>query len=380
MDSIGLLKLKILSRGISDGGTGLLERLHLVQNPAAIARTGNNGLFISLEPMGGGKPSPLNVAMSYNNDFAKSSPYILSEEGGKFFLLDTTSGIKYTVNIPTETPQWLLTPVGDSIAGNYVAFEGGSTVIADITPGCIYINKGEGCKFCGIGALDKSQMLGYAGKLKASLEIAAQAAGVDIFVLTGGNTYTRDRGAYQYVQFVEAIKKHNKRASVSLEISPPEPSIVREVFEKLKAAGVEAITMNLEFYSDKTRAEIMPRKGSFPREDYYHAGQVGIEIFGKNKITSGLIVGVEPLEDTKRAIDELASRGILPEPYPFKPNAGSQMRDWPTIDPSITHEATLYAAEAQKKHGIDPRQAGGCIACAACGVSQELYTQVCKLR
>ena len=60
-----------------------------------------------------------------------------------------------------------------------------------------------------------------------------------------------------------------------------------------------------------------------------------IEIFGKNKVSSVLIVGLEDIESTLKGCKFLIENDIIPILIPFKPYDNCELSDYPPTDSNI---------------------------------------------
>lgn len=366
-------KIDILCHGINEDNQGLLQYYYYHQNPLDTRRTGNAGLQVKL----GKDRLALNVAVY--KDFCKKSPYFLSvSPKNKLCILDKRDKSIVDIYCPDNSPQWYSNEVKykdkKTQIGNLILLEGDFTAITSITYGCDYFNVGKPCAFCAIGAnKNSSDEVEFRKKaILSSLPIVAKDENITNFHLTGGNTFDIDRGAYNYIPYVTAIKNTRDDAYIAVEIPPPEEGVQKEVFMKLKHAGVDSITINMEFWSDEIRKNLMPIKGSIPKSNYLSAYQTALNIFGYNKVTCGFIVGIENLKNTFEGIDILTAQGIVTEVYPFKPNSGSLMEEHPITESNDIFKASWYANDAMKKNNVLPNKCSGCVKCGACGLTQQL--------
>lgn len=366
-------KIDILCHGINTDKEGLLHHFYQCQNPLDTHRTGNAGLQVKL----GKERLPLNVAVY--KKFCKCSPFFLKyAKDGHLAIIDIRDNSLIEVFCPEIAPSWYAQEIECNCqkaqVGNFILLEGDFTAITSITAGCLYFNKGKPCAFCAIGAdsVSYSDISCRENMILSALPMVANDLSITNFHLTGGNTLEIDRGALTYIKYIEAIRKKRNDALIAVEIPPPEESVQREVFTKLKAAGVDSITINIEFWSDDVRKKIMPIKGYISKASYINAYNMALEIMGSNKVTCGFIVGIEDLVSTYEGIDCLTNLGVVTEVYPFKPNSGSLMENHPLTRTDDIINASLYAGSAMKKNGIAPNESSGCVKCGACGLTQEL--------
>ena len=130
--------------------------------------------------------------------------------------------------------------------------------------------------------------------------------------------------------------------------------------------------MNIEFWDEASRLELMPLKGAIPKEEYMAAYRTALQIFGKNKVTCGFIIGLENLQASKAGINAITSENIIAEVYPFKPNTGSILQNNAISSTDDMIEISLYANMRMKENGISPDMCSGCVKCGACGLTQQL--------
>ncbi len=368
-------KIDILCNGIADDKLGVLNKIYSIQNPLDERRTGNAGLQIVLKEL----DLPLSVGVHFggNSTISKISPYHLEENNGKLYIANSKDNFKTEILLRWKTPKWYKDDLGDGTKndGTFVQYEGDFTAIASISTGCVYFDMGKPCAFCAIGKEGKtSQEENEIRKkhLAQTLKLVAKDKKIKNINLTGGNTFAPDRGAYQYLPYIKAIRSVNKSVPIAIEMTPPESPVTKEVMENLKKAGATGIVINIEFWNDEIRAKLMPIKGLFTKEEYFKAYKDAVSVFGKNKVICGIIVGVEPLSETYNAIKEIAKIGVIPETYPFKPNDGSLMANYPKTPLETVITASLLANSYIQKYGFDVKQSEGCIKCGACGLTQQL--------
>ncbi len=361
-------KLDILCHGIKEDELGLLSSYYSAQNPHETKRTGNAGLQIKLGP----EMLPLNVAVF--KKFCENSPYTLVKKSQNLYVFDKRDDSYWNVFCPSSAPFWYEEKIPDAdqmVVGDYVLLEGDFTAISSITHGCDYFCSHGPCQFCAIGAEIQPFEIRKPYLISSIKSVCADKS-ITNFHLTGGNTLDSDRGIYRYFDFVSFIKELREDMKVAVEFTPPEISIQRKMFESLKQAGVDSITMNIEFWNDEDRARFMPIKGVIPKKDYISAFEIGLEVFGKNKVTCGFIVGLESINDTKKGIEEVTNKGVVAEVYPFKPNTGSVLENYSITNTKVILEASLYADNCMKNKKIKPNECSGCVKCGACGLTQHL--------
>lgn len=83
--------------------------------------------------------------------------------------------------------------------------------------------------------------------------------------------------------------------------------------------GITDISVNMELWNNRYREQLIPNKNSYSREEYLRYLEIAKEELGIDVVRSSIIVGLEPIEDSKYAIEELAKRGIRVVLSPYQP-------------------------------------------------------------
>ena len=131
--------------------------------------------------------------------------------------------------------------------------------------------------------------------------------------------------------------------------------------QRLYDSGIHGLSVNLELYDSELSRRIMPRKSALSRDVWFDFIEHAVDIFGQGRIRSLLMVGVEPMESTLAAVDELARRGCEPVLSPFRPDPATPMRDHapPTVE--FLDEVYCRAREIAARH--DAKLGPRCIPC-----------------
>jgi hypothetical protein len=114
----------------------------------------------------------------------------------------------------------------------------------------------------------------------------------------------------------------------------------------------------------------LPGKGSIPLHEYERAWEEAVRVFGWNKVSTYLLIGLgEDPDDLVSAAASLIRRGVYPFVVPMRPMAGTLARrdgartPSPTLVRRITDEVAWLLREAGMT-GAD--QGAGCAACGGC--------------
>jgi hypothetical protein len=177
-------------------------------------------------------------------------------------------------------------------------------------------------------------------------------------LISGGSPIVADREYLDmvYKETTIYLKKKNIPADIMLA-----PRKEKGFLGELKNYGVNALAINLEIYNEKIAKELNPQKAAISRDFYFDFIERAVEVFGRGKVRSLLIVGLEPLGETLRGVEALARIGCDPVLSPFIPGEKTLLSN--ITPPSIEDLENVYSASKAiaDKYGvkIGPR----CIPC-----------------
>jgi hypothetical protein len=110
---------------------------------------------------------------------------------------------------------------------------------------------------------------------------------------------------------------------------------------RLKDAGVHGLSINLELYNEDRARVVMTGKARLSRQTVLDFIERAVGVFGPGQVRSLLLLGLEDLDDTLRAVRCLAERGCDPVLSPFRPDPSTPLRGLPPPDAAFL--ATAYA-------------------------------------
>ncbi len=239
-----------------------------------------------------------------------------------------------------------------------------TTVLQD----CIrYTNRRTQCQFCAIGESLKGGRT-IARKTPEQLAEVARAAvlldGVKHAVLTTGTPNVTDRGAAVLCESAAAIK-----AAVDLPLQAQcEPPDDFAWFERLRAAGVDALGMHLEAVEPEVRARAMPGKAKVSIAYYLQAFSAAVGVFGRGQVSTYILAGLgDSAESILTMCRTLVALGVYPFVVPLVPNSGTPLEAAPppsaafmrsVLEPlgAMLRDARLVSADIK----------AGCGKCGAC--------------
>ncbi|MGH3755087.1 MAG: MSMEG_0568 family radical SAM protein [Pseudonocardiaceae bacterium] len=295
------------------------------------------------------------------------SPYRLHD--GRIFLGEHDTGLSLQL---VARPRFYDLATAEGVPYEQIARLHGADVLATtVVQTCIRYGEGQRCRFCTIEESLRSGAT-IAAKTPAQLAEVAQAAvaldGVRQMVLTTGTTAGPDRGARYLARCVHAIRQAVPGLPIQVQIEPPGDL---HVLTELRHAGVTAIGIHVESLDDEVRRRWMPGKGSVPMADYEAAWDEAVRVFGRNRVSTYLLVGLgEDPDEMITGAHRLIERGVYPFVVPLRPMAGTlARRDGIGAPPAaLVRYVTERVAAALRDAGmIGADQQAGCAACGACG-------------
>ncbi len=297
------------------------------------------------------------------------SPYELMEGG-----VLTRDGvvIEDALLEPIMRPRFYDLQTADGVPYEQLARLHGTDVLATtVVQTCIrYTAEADRCRFC---TIEQSLRAGATTQVKFPEQLAevAQAAveldGVRQVVMTTGTSNGRDRGAKHLARCVEAILAAVPGLPIQIQIEPP---LDLEWVQVLKDAGATAIGIHVESLDQAVRERWTPGKATVPLARYDAAWTEAVRVFGTNRVSTYLLVGLgEDPDELVAGAERLIGMGVYPFVVPYRPLEGSLAHadGVPAPDPLTLTRVTRRVARALKAAGMrGADQGAGCAACGAC--------------
>jgi radical SAM protein (TIGR04043 family) len=228
--------------------------------------------------------------------------------------------------------------------------------------GCDYWQGDMMCQFCAMKVDQKAKWRkvdAIAEVCKVALEENPEAE----ITLGGGTRLTADKSAKHKAEGIAALKKQVD-IPVCVEMAAPDTD---DWIDRLHDAGLGSILMNLELWDPEARRRVMPGKAAITRERYLEALAHAAKVLGSDQVSSQIIVGLEPVEDTLEAVRAVADAGAIPLPVVFRPLAGTALEHVPTPplgDVLAVFDETVRVMAKKQLDGA--RTSSGCALCGAC--------------
>jgi hypothetical protein len=183
------------------------------------------------------------------------------------------------------------------------------------------------CRFCATGLNVGVNEVAHKN-LDDVVEVARaakQESGVTFVHFNSG--YQTDRDLDEAAHYVKAVKSR-VGALVGLQLIP---TLDFWKYDRLIDLGADHFSFCYEFHNPEYFARILPGKQQLVgQQTFFRALEYTSKKMGKGSCSGEIIAGVEPIEDTLRAIDYITGLGAFPTVCIFRPTIGADMEQWPS--------------------------------------------------
>lgn len=282
--------------------------------------------------------------------FTESSPYLLTKVGNQYRILHEEAGLSYDIELPSE-PRWYFERTSSGVRMREIAVLQGTHLGMYVGPKCAFWNvtPQENCLFCATGL-----NIGETERAKKTVDEVVETAlaakdesGITFaYINTGFHNY---RELELCLPFVEALKE---RVGLLVGVQAL-PAQDYSLYDKLHDMGCDHISFCFELFNPEFFKRYLPGKDiRFGQEAFFKAMEYCSMLFGKGRISGEIIAGIEPLEDTYKAIDFITGLGAFPTVCVFRPLTGTQMEDAPPPAYDEMLGVFQYVYEACMKNDI----------------------------
>ncbi len=273
---------------------------------------------------------------------------------------------------PIERPRFYDLRTADGVAYEQLARLHGSDVLATtVVQTCIrYATEDTRCRFC---TIEESLRAGATTQVKRPEQLAEVAAaavrldGVRQMVMTTGTSNGLDRGAKHLARCVLAVKEAVPGLPIQVQIEPPTDL---QWIDRLRTAGADAVGIHIESLDPSVRARWTPGKAAVSVAGYEAAWRRAVEVFGSNRVSTYLLVGLgEDPDELVAGAQRLIAMGVYPFVVPYRPLEGSLAHadGVPAPDAAVLSDVTRRVGAALSAAGMrGSDQVAGCAACGAC--------------
>ena len=273
---------------------------------------------------------------------------------------------------PVERPRFYDLATADGIPYDQLAKLHGSSVLATtVVQTCVRYGEATRCRFC---AIEESLRAGATTRVKTPAQLAevAEAAvrldGVTQLVMTSGTSAAADRGARYLARCAAAVHEAVPHLPIQVQCEPPaDPA---STFGDLRAAGVTAVGIHVEALDEAVRARWTPGKAEVPLAEYEVAWREAVRVFGWNRVSTYVLVGLgEDPDELVAGCERLIGMGVYPFVVPYRPIDGTlAVADGvPAPSPAVLVDVTGRVGSLLRAAGMTGADQGaGCAACGAC--------------
>lgn len=177
------------------------------------------------------------------------------------------------------------------------------------------------CKFC--NAVEYKYELNSIKGMEEALEIALKQSDTKHLLISSGSVWP------QHLETITNMYEHFAKKYNYLDIdimmtprgftSYTDDSQYEDYIKFLKDLGVHGLSINMELNHPDYLKKFCPEKYAIGQENYLNFLETAVKIFGRDKVRSLLIVGIEPLEETLKGVEKLAKIGVNPVLSPLFP-------------------------------------------------------------
>jgi len=306
----------------------------------------------------------LPLTVPWQAPFVRSSPYAvhITESGALLYRNESLVG---PVKLPRR-PRIYDMKTADGVPYWKIALLHLDSIASTVVQRCIYWGTPEQCGFCGIELTRGEQTIPV--KTPAQLAEVCTAArdhdgAVDV-TLTTGSINRRDRGALYLSRCAAAIKQACG-LPIQVQFEPPEELAV---LEHVRAAGVDAVGIHIETFDPDVLARVAPGKARCGIEGYFRCWARAVEVFGRGRVSTYVILGMgERRELIEAGCERAIELGVYPFVVPLRPVPGTLLGTSPPPDADYVASVYRSVAAMLARAGLDHAGAGaGCARCQAC--------------
>ena len=314
----GELKLDLYCKGM---------RIHESCNPGddgrGLLRT-RGGLGSGLEVM---LPGGLYTNIPVEEDFAKTSPYSLHREGGKYTIRREAEEVAEVKLLPRPKFYDMKTSSGKQMSrvgvlqGTYLGIY--PTALCEFWK----MDPRMNCKFCSVG-LNLGETEEEEKKVEEVAETALAArdeCGVTFVHFNSGFCEAGDE-LEKLEPYIRAIKGKTGLL-VGVQAIPSDDL---SKYDRLKELGVDHVSFCMEIVDPAEFTKTCPGKAKYlGQERFLRAMEYCSRLFGKGKVAGEIIAGLESPESTIEGIEKFAKMGAVSTVCVFRPCRGTDYQDVP---------------------------------------------------
>jgi hypothetical protein len=308
------------------------------------------GLGSGLEIIIPGPRKDIWVNVPVEEPFAQRSPYSLVHDSGQYVLRDDRHMLAYAIRLSSE-PGWYDRETSSGVPMHRVGVMQGTYLGIYISNSCgfWYHSPAVNCRFCttGLNVGVNEVALKDVEDVVEVAQAARRECGVTFVHFNSG--YQTHRDLDRAAPYVKAVKSR-VGSLVGVQLTPTQELWK---YDRLIDLGADHFSFCYEFHNPEYFERFCPGKARYiGQATFFRALEYTAKRLGKGACSGEIIAGIEPLEDTLKAIDAIAQLGAFPTVCIFRPTVGSDMEDWPPPRYEDMLVVFRHLYEACRKNGI----------------------------
>jgi hypothetical protein len=287
----------------------------------------------------------------------RNSPVSLAYADGQYNLYDRGAISIEKVRF-ARRPAYYKLHTSDGTAMRTIAVDYGyGALFVSYSNECSLQDKGLDCLFCNLNATKslygEAQGIRWKTPRQVGETIAAgYKEGFDHVTVSGGFIAERREVEY-YLDVAEAVREHTGLTDFNgtVEIGA---SLDFSVFEKYKATGFRTACTNLEIWNEKLFGVICPGKSQLcgGRQNWLDALDEELRVFGKHRVHTTFVCGLEPKESLLEGIETLLEKGVVVTASPWNVAIGSRLEGHRTPTQDWHWDVHEKTAALYKRYGF----------------------------
>jgi hypothetical protein len=288
--------------------------------------------------------------------YDSESHFAIRGDGGKYYLTDNDSEL-FEITFQRR-PKYYNKKTSDGLEMYKVAqYVGRSKITVTYSNECSLQDKGLDCLFCNLNATKKAYADLEGLGMKSPVQIgetvrAAYDEGYRMFTVTGGFIPERREVEY-YIDVADSVRQATGLDDFKGSACIGAP-LDLDVIDKYKEAGFNTISTNLEIWDANMFKTICPGKDQIcgGRENWLRVIDREIEVFGRGKVRSYFVSGIEPKATLLEGLQYLIEKGVVAIPLQWNPNPGSALEGHRAPTSEWYHDLVLKTYALLRKNGL----------------------------
>lgn len=304
------------------------------------------------------------INMQFNEQYNFRSPYLVHYVSDSLYLIRNDIML-CEIRLVPPPPWYELKTNNDVYMHNVFNVHGDNVLALSNYEGCSYLKKGVKCKFCSFipNELFYTDLNYRINDIVETLKCAFKYKPNYSIALSEGTKNGDDRGALSFSKISKSIIDNLGNKKISAELAPPKDN---KYIDYMIENGITSIIMNIELYDDTIRQNICPGKSEIPIEHYMNSLSYAVKRLGIGNVSSVLIAGLEPTQNTIECAKRLLHIGVIPTIIPFKPYDNCELRNKGITSPYIIQEIQNAIEKEVVEIKFPTTIPHACIACGAC--------------